>query len=230
MNTERVYLGTWQFDSLQHAQIQELIQTAQSEGIHGFDTAAVYAGGAAESYLGQFTNPQHDFVVTKAPAISKQETNPLLAYSDDHLAHSLDGSIDRLGRAPDVALLHNWHADWEVNGGTQLLSRFRTLASQRAINLIGISLPNNYSGVIEQSDAYELLDYLELPYNDELPAITIDRIATIAQSKKVLVRSLFKHGADISNMAEKFSDVLETGATVVVGASRPQQIKDWSQM
>ena len=230
MNIERVCLGTWQFDSLKPTQIRELIKTAQSEGINKFDTAAVYANGDAEKYLGELTDAQRDFIITKTPAVSKQETDLNLAYGDDYLSRSLDGSIERLGRTPDVVLVHNWHTGWEGDGGSKLMSRFREFASQRAINLVGISLPNNYSGIIEQSDVYELIDCLELPYNDESPAITLDRIAAMAINKRIFVRSLFKHGANTNNMAKKFHNVLKTDATVVVGASSPQQIKDWSKM
>jgi len=37
-----------------------------------------------------------------------------------------------------------------------------------------------------------------------------------------------RHGKDISGMDDKFQTVLATGVSIVVGASRPEYINDWS--
>lgn len=226
---DRVYLGTWQFESLQDAQAQELIDTAHSTGIHKFDTALVYAGGRAETLLGLSTSALVDTIVTKVPATSKQAIRAGEAYPDTHIASALELSTQRLGRVPETVLIHNWRAEWDGSEGSSLLKRFRRIASDRAITSVGISLPNGYVGDIEATTILQDIDYIELPFNDETLDITLDRIEQLALDNNVLVRSLFKHGKDVHSIEQKIQKVLETGASVVIGASRPEQIKEWSR-
>ena len=227
MSLERVYLGTWQFESLDDAAAQGVLEEARKVGITKFDTAAVYAGGRSELLLGNFIR-SNDTVVTKVPACSKEELAIENAYSEEHIAASLDGSIDRLGRPPDVALMHNWRCDWECEAGEEVLEKFRILASERAIGAVGISLSNGYNGEIEASGVFGSIQYLELPFNNESPLLSLDRIKGLQEAKQILVRSILKHGRDIDSMDDKFQAVLATGVSIVVGASRPEYINDWS--
>ena len=222
-----MYLGTWQFESLNDVAAQAILEEARKAGITKFDTAAVYAGGRSELLLGDFIRSS-DTVVTKVPARSKGELAIENAYSEEHIAAILDGSIDRLGRPPDVALMHNWRCDWENEAGKKILEKFQILASERTISAVGISLPNGYNGEIEDSEVFDSVQYIELPFNNESPLLSLDRIKGLQEAKQILVRSLLRHGKDISGMDDKFQTVLATGVSIVVGASRPEYINDWS--
>lgn len=222
----RFYLGTWQFEGLNCRDAKKLIDTAHSVGINKFDTAAVYSDGKAEIILGE-EMLENDVVATKVPAVSKHEVNADAAYPLPHIYQSLDGSIRRLKRLPTMALLHNWNVEWETS---DLVDKFRAVASKFGIDSIGISLPNGYEGNIENSHIFGMIECIEAPYNGDTPRITLERLAFIALRKNILVRSLFRHGRDANSISSRLSDVLSTGSSVVVGATKPYQIRDWGDI
>jgi len=102
---------------------QTLLQTAWERGIRYFDTAPFYGCGLAEQRLGRFLagvappvivstkvgrvlepDPSPDFVASVEQPFP---LNPRYDYSYDGLMRSLDSSVLRLGRIPDVVLIHD---------------------------------------------------------------------------------------------------------------------------
>lgn len=221
-------MGTWQFDRVDALTAMSLIGAAHDVGIRHFDTARVYAEGRAESLLAEGLRPD-DSVITKIPAIKKDELSENRAYPKAHMQQIIEASIASLKRPPDVVLLHNWHAEWE-SGQSNLLQMLRSISNEYGIPKIGVSLPNDYDGCIEQSDSYDAVDCIEAPYNSDSPAITLERLVSWGLNRQIYIRSIFNHGQDTTNMAEKLREVLDTNCMPVVGATRPEQIYEWSEM
>lgn len=219
------FLGTWQFEDVDQRTAHALVETAHDVGITHFDTAAVYAGGLAESILGRTICPG-DIVLTKVPAVDRRTTSGSAAYPRAHVEGSIEQSIRRLGRPPDVVLLHNWHAEWQVEHFAPL-AELRVIADRVGVASIGISLPNGHDGRVMSSPVLDQIDFLETPFNAGTPLVRIEDLATLGERVQVLARSLLLHGRDVSAMHKKFSRVISAGCAPVVGASTTQQIRAW---
>jgi len=223
MGMNEIYLGTWQFEQIGGAQREALVNAAHEQGISRFDTAAVYASGEAESVLGRMMSAG-DTVVTKIPAVNKNTSNFSDAYPDEHVKRVLGESSSRLNRVPDGVLLHNWSAAWE---GPENTEKVVSVLESMHVPSVGVSLPNRYTGTIESSEVFNLINNVELPYNQLSPLLTRERIALMTLSKNVLVRSLFMHGNDVRDVKVRISDISNLGARPVVGATLPSQIESW---
>lgn len=225
VGSENICLGTWQFANIDDRQAGELIMTAHDSAIHMFDTAHVYGNGRAEVIIGQICTPT-DTVITKVPALDKTASLISTAYPLDEVAERLDLSTARLRRVPESVLLHNWNPLWE-NVSFEYVASIRALVLAQGVKRFGISLPNGYNGKLEASSEIELLDDIELPFNRDSPSLTAERVRQLAQRHRVLARSLLRHGRDVADIPSVLARASATGATSVVGASTPNQIREW---
>ncbi len=219
-------MGTWQFESLSNTQAQELIATAKQAGIHQFDTAHVYAGGRAEQLLGDELDAD-DMVITKLPATDKRAARFEDAYpARDETLEMIALSVRRLRVPPSILLLHNWSSQWE-NQSSSRMGELKELCVDLGIQQFGVSLPNGYDGELETTEEYGVFDCVEAPFNDLSTEITLPRLTAMADEKAVYVRSLFKHGADATNVAQRIHAFDDTPLKLVIGATQPKQITDW---
>lgn len=228
-NIDKLYLGTWQFADVDRSTAIKLIETAEANGIHKFDTARVYAGGEAEHLLGSYCTNKAT-IITKLPATSKLADTISEAYPVDYAATQIESSIAALGRLPDSILLHNWNSKWEEDSSCDIVASLKKQIGSYGIKRFGISLPNGYQGQIESTSYLSYLDDIELPFNAVTPSISSERISNLSLRANTLVRSLFMHGKDKSNIPNKIANALATDAYVVIGATKPKQIEEWKEM
>lgn len=224
---ERVYLGTWQFENVDEETAATIIAVSEEVGVNCFDTARVYASGRAEYLLGRYCSKAAT-IVTKIPAIDRKAPSYREAYPEAYAIEQIEASLQALSRVPTTVLLHNWGETWEGVDTDQIESLHKHIALL-GIQHFGVSLPNQYDGHLEDSAYFALFDTVELPYNPSTPSIDAKRVREIARSKTVLARSLFQHGKDKENIAGKMNSALNTGASIVVGATKPDQIREWKK-
>ena len=233
---ERLYFGTWQlsgqFKNLTNIQTEELIQSALSHGIYKFDTAAVYGQGNVEKILG-VQLPQKARILTKIPAMLKPGTQTTIdeCYSHDSIYRSVEQSLFRLKRnSVDTLLLHNWMPSWQKSA-THVLEILNEIKSVGITRQVGISLPDSFSGYIDDS-VLENIDVVEAPYNTHEQWIVSQLPQFKRMGKEVLLRSLFLQGkiltgddrqADISAV-EILARALKLETSVVVGMTTTDQI------
>lgn len=195
MKPERLILGTWglsgDFGFVEDTEVLDLFEQAYQRGVRDFDTAYVYGRGKVEDLLGRFAQSKPDVVLaTKLPALRKPKLSEQGGdiddfYSVDSVGPMIDQSRDRMGRI-DVLQLHNWHPDWVLQG-SKIGSLLFDLQSASKIGRIGVSLPNNYSGLIPEG-----FQIVQLPLN------LLERWAeglVGSVSIEVWARSVFCHGA-----------------------------------
>lgn len=104
-----------------------------------FDTADVYAGGAAEELLGTLvaeSGSREDVqIVTKAG--SRRMPGRRFDASRGHLLRALDGSLDRLGTSyVDLWLVHGWDGETPLD---ETLSALATAQSSGRARYVGVS-------------------------------------------------------------------------------------------
>ncbi len=225
----QLILGTWQFETIDEQTAAALVAQAHDTGIRTFDTAAVYACGNAERILGKHLHTS-DTIITKTTAVRKGIPSIATAYPKQYIEESVAGSVERLGRMPDVMLMHNWDEAWEADPDTPAtIDKFRTICTQQGIPLIGISLPNGYSGSLEaHANILDAVDCLEAPYNQDSPSLSAQRLSTLSSTMPVLVRSIFRHGRDTEKITSRLQEAVAISGLVVVGATKPEQIQQWS--
>jgi len=225
---EKIYLGTWQFNDIDEPTAIRLIKTAEDVGINGFDTARVYAQGRAEQLLGRYCTDSAK-IVTKVPATNKYAESLSKAYPLDYTIDKIKESVRALGRPPGTLLLHNWNEQWESES-CGIIALLLEHVKQFGVNRFGVSLPNGYSGELESTSHFTYFDDIEMPLNADTPNIDKRRIENIVSLRKnVLVRSLFMHGKDKSNVPGRITSALDTKACVVIGATNPKQIEEWKE-
>lgn len=87
---------------------QGLLEFAYDRKIRYFDTAPFYGHGLAERRLGQFLcNAADDIIVSTKVGRVLESEGPRFDYSGEGIRRSLDESILRLGRLPDIVLIHD---------------------------------------------------------------------------------------------------------------------------
>jgi aryl-alcohol dehydrogenase-like predicted oxidoreductase len=117
LRVSEIGLGSWLTlgSSIDGASSRELVQRAFDLGVNFFDTADVYAGGAAEEALGRALREvprQHVVIATKCFFPMSERPNDT-GLSRKHVVESIEASLRRLGT--DYVDLHQCHrADPEV--------------------------------------------------------------------------------------------------------------------
>lgn len=155
-------------------QAEELLASAWDSGLRYFDTAPFYGLGRAETRLGRFLSGlrQPVLVSTKVGRVlepvshgdvSEAAVAPRFDYSRDGLLRSFDDSVARLGRVPDLLLIHDiGKMAHGVEGNARHVAAlrsggFRALEELRAGGVRGLGV-----GVNEVEIALALLDEVRL--------------------------------------------------------------------
>jgi D-threo-aldose 1-dehydrogenase len=112
------------YRSVSDEDAQKLLTAAWDAGIRYFDTAPFYGSGRAEERLGRFLSHRGDAVIvsTKVGRVldpADPQHNPDQGFADplpfvsrfdygrDGILRSFEGSVARLGRVPDIVLIHD---------------------------------------------------------------------------------------------------------------------------
>ncbi|HDR8064192.1 aldo/keto reductase [Bacillus thuringiensis] len=198
MSVKKLCYGTWQFEDafkkVSRKQAIELLEFALEMGIENFDTALVYGNGDVERILSEVETKGKN-IITKIPAKQKptlQEVGEIgLFYDKEWINQCVSKSVENLKRTPTVFLLHNWSDYWLDS--IEILNYLRELKRNGACEYIGISLPNDYNGILGK-EILSIIDFIEAPYNFENNWIK-EQSASLNNSKlKIITRSLFKQG------------------------------------
>jgi aryl-alcohol dehydrogenase-like predicted oxidoreductase len=135
----------------EEGQAWEIMDAAWAAGIHWFDTADAYGGGASESFIGRWRaerRPEGLSVTTKV-------FNPMQEGSDrglsrDRIRRNLDGSLSRLGVARiDYYLAHDRDVETPL---AETVGAFEELVAEGVIAAWGLS--NHDAAAIEEALAY----------------------------------------------------------------------------
>lgn len=109
-SVSEIGLGCWQlgndFGPIEDAQAEQILNTAQEQGINLFDTADVYGAGISEQRIGNWLAKQNE----KPVVISKVGRDGALfpdGYTKDKVRKNIEGTVNRLGvDALDLVQLH----------------------------------------------------------------------------------------------------------------------------
>jgi aryl-alcohol dehydrogenase-like predicted oxidoreductase len=200
-------MSTWHTPSKDHAL---LIEAAISYGITHFDTAPVYGNGYAETILGDFASD-----ITVATKIHAQVRNAPWhnAYSVDHIQHTLDGSIKRLKKMPEVIFMHNWNSTYAPH-----LDECKQLLKKNGFTgTLGVSLKE------EHFDNIPHLSLLQVPFN-----IENQLGAQVVPLQQTWFRSVLGQGKLLKtySLDECMQAALsKTPAAIIVGLSNKEQLE-----
>ncbi len=197
---ESLYFGTWQLSEDFHLVTRnekiEIINFALEQGISNFDTANVYGNGSVESVLGIIL-PEKVRIVTKMPAMQKPILSELSDiqkyYPISWMAEKFEISMNRLKRNQIYCiLLHNWCDNWKNNCDEQI-SYLLNLKLKGFVEKIGISIPNNFIGIIP-FEIINKIDVIEAPYNYENNWISDNMLLLQSNNIEIILRSIFLQG------------------------------------
>jgi aryl-alcohol dehydrogenase-like predicted oxidoreductase len=115
LEVSEIGLGGWVVGSelyrLSDEEARRLVNKALDLGINLFDTADVYGRGRSEELLGQWLRG-HDVVIsTKVGYDFYHYEKPTRRFDPDYLSWAAAKSAERLGRRPDILMIHNPPAD-----------------------------------------------------------------------------------------------------------------------
>ncbi|EYD76406.1 hypothetical protein Rumeso_02018 [Rubellimicrobium mesophilum DSM 19309] len=207
------------------AQAEALLDSAWDAGIRYFDTAPFYGLGRAEARLGRFLSGRREpvLVSTKVgrvlepvdldhvPEVGFAEPLPFAPrfdYSRDGLLRSFDDSVGRLGRVPDLLLIHDIG---EMTHGTEgnavhmaalRTGGFRALDELRSSGVRGIGI-----GVNEVAIGLALLEEVRLD-----AILLAGRHTLLDRSAGPLLRRAEAAGVAVIAAGVFNSGILATGA------------------
>jgi aryl-alcohol dehydrogenase-like predicted oxidoreductase len=115
LEVSEIGFGGWVVGSelyrLSDEEARRLVNKALDLGINLFDTADVYGRGRSEELLGQWLGG-HDVVIsTKVGYDFYHFEKPTRRFDPDYLSWAAAKSAERLGRRPDILMIHNPPAD-----------------------------------------------------------------------------------------------------------------------
>lgn len=233
MIVKKLFYGTWELDgilkNISTSEAIKLLKYAKQQGINKFDTALVYGNGKVEKMLSKVVTDD-DIVLTKIPAIVKPDidsTNIKKYYPNEYVLQKFRESMHNLNRNYiDIVLLHNWSTNWK---DLSPLIELSALKKKGLIKHIGISLPNNYKKRLDE-DVLSLIDYIEVPYNDDNTWILNDIDYYKKHKIEIIIRSLFMQGKLIKSntkiVEKKIKEIKKLGTHVVIGMTSKEQIDE----
>lgn len=135
-----VGVGCMRIAGMNEKEVSAFVNTALELGANFFDHADIYGGGKSEEVFGKVISPalrETIFIQTKC-GIQKGQYN----FSYDHIIHSVDGSLQRLGTEYiDVLLLHRPDTLMEPE---EVARAFSELKEKGKVRHFGVSNHNPY--------------------------------------------------------------------------------------
>jgi aryl-alcohol dehydrogenase-like predicted oxidoreductase len=115
LEVSEIGFGGWVVGSelyrLSDEEARRLINKALDLGINLFDTADVYGRGRSEELLGQWLRGYDVVISTKVGYDFYHFEKPTRRFDPDYLSWAAAKSAERLGRWPDILMIHNPTAD-----------------------------------------------------------------------------------------------------------------------
>lgn len=129
-------------------QIEELIDSALSNGINFFDHADIYAGGEAEKAFGKVVSPaRREEMILQTKCGIRQG---MFDFSKEHILNSVEGSLKRLNTEYlDILLLHRPDTLMEPE---EVAAAFDELQTSGKVRYFGVS--NQNPGQMELLNKY----------------------------------------------------------------------------
>lgn len=190
-----ISMGTWglgAWGERNRAADERLCTLAYEAGIRLFETAPVYGDGYAECLLNVL--PPDALIATKIPA-RHRGYDWRSAYELRWVLQHLKISLQRFGRnSIDLLQLHNWDYAWRNTAS--LFERLVQCREEGLVQQLGISLPRHPPphedclGEILSSPIDTVQVHYNILDNHNRPVI----LAARAAGKRVLLRSVLKHG------------------------------------
>lgn len=142
VTTAGIGLGTWglggrAYGSVSSARARLVLDTALDEGIRVFDTADIYGEGRVEALLGRAVGGRPNVMIISkvgytSEAGGEQDFGPV------HLRRAAAAIVQRLGRPPDVLLLHS--APRAVLADGHAFEHAEQLAAEGLAGTVGVSV------------------------------------------------------------------------------------------
>ncbi len=194
----------WGYGACDEATARQTIEAALLAGCTRIDTAALFGDGQVERWIGEvladWPVPVH---LTTRVGCRLQHGRPVVDFDPDAIGPAVDRSITRLGRVPEVTLLHMPGRGVLRDG--QALSLLQSLQTKGVVNKIGVSILDPDEALLAVDAG---VDWVCVPYNP-IDRKMEHRLFAYARTHKVAVhvRGVLHGGAltDRPRPAAEFS-------------------------
>ena len=187
-------IGTWglsgdAYGPVDEATQERVLRRALEIGMTLVETADVYGSGRMERVVGRAVAGLDDVVVVTRGGIDRGASPPRKRFDAEYLRAAVEGSTTRLGRRPDVYLLHN---PAESALTTETIDAVMALKAEGKIGHWGVSVGDLAAGRAALRKGAEVV---ELAYN-LLHSSDLHRLAgeVMVAGAGVLARSTLAYG------------------------------------
>ncbi len=195
LTVSNMALGTWGLSGDGYGEVSEAVQDKVIErarllGITTFETADVYGNGSMERRLGEKVGSDPKCVIVTKVGTDRDNEPARKCFKPQFLRERIDACAERLGRTPDVVLLHNpSHSTVERDDACRTM---RELAASGAFKAWGVSAG---SAEVGREAIAHGAQVLELAYNAFLSEDLTELEEDIRmENVGVLARSVLAHG------------------------------------
>lgn len=170
---------------------------------------------------------EKDVVLTKIPAKikPKEEVKKFDSYYEySYILTCVKKSLKNLKRKKINVLFHNWHVKW--NDESLALKYLKELKSEKFIEKIGISLPNNYNSSLPV-EILKVIDIIEISYNSENNWVLNDINRYKFNNIEIILRSLFIQGKELIRETDYkliLNNVKNLSTSLAIGMTTKSQI------
>ncbi len=129
LKISEISLGSWLTygEKIDKAAAFEIFNTAVDNGINFIDSAEIYAKGNAESVIGDWlkeeTVKRSDLVISSKVFWPMSENINRWGLSRKNILNAIDGTIERLGTAPDIYFMHRYDYQTPLMETVQVLNQ-----------------------------------------------------------------------------------------------------------
>ena len=175
-----VFSVTGMYGDVPRMEAVGVLREARRLGVNLYDTADVYGRGLGEELLAEALPSRGVAVATKVGYDFRRPGRPVGRYDYDYLTGALEESVGRLGREPDVVMVHNPPLEALRRGDVY---RFLRDAMRRGLALTGGVALGPETDVLPHAlealrhPEVEVLEFVLNPLEAE-PGVTIARLAS----------------------------------------------------
>ncbi len=175
-----VFSVTGMYGDVPRGEAVGVLREARRLGVNLYDTADVYGRGLGEELLAEALPTRGVVVATKVGYDFRGPGRPVGRYNYDYLSRALEESVGRLGREPDVVMVHNPPLNALRRGDVY---RFLGDAVRKGLALAGGVALGPETDVLPHAiealkhPEVEVLEFVLNPLEAE-PGVTIARLAS----------------------------------------------------